>query len=144
MEKNLSSLFVICQSIWLLSTSGTGGEVENDALFHFECVHSEREDRLRHQDPEVSISRFILGFTHNTRHGVEADERPECCFSVWECYALRLWASSWRRDTQADETEGKKGTKMSFSDRACSSYERKTECCASFERAMSSIERKRA
>jgi len=28
----------------LMSRFDTGGEVENDALFHFECVHSEREN----------------------------------------------------------------------------------------------------
>jgi hypothetical protein len=55
------------------------------------------------------------------RKALMADGRPGSCFSLWECYALRSRASSWSRDTQADETEGKKGTKTSFSDRACSS-----------------------
>jgi hypothetical protein len=32
-----------------MPTLDTGGEVENDAHFHFECVHFERENGLRHQ-----------------------------------------------------------------------------------------------
>lgn len=34
---------------WLLSTLDPGGEVENDALLHFEDAYSERENRLRYQ-----------------------------------------------------------------------------------------------
>jgi len=33
----------------VIPESDTGGEVENDARFEIACVHSERENRLRHQ-----------------------------------------------------------------------------------------------